>query len=285
MISGQTHKRKAASFLVTAFGLAVLLISSSTSFGFFYTYFDSLIPAAVLDTSIGALISGVVGVLLFDVACAIWLFTFLHHSETPEQRAIALIMTIATFIGAAAASVAYLGLTADGDLALDAATSATISTFSLVVVIIGVIANFGAMQAYQRFSHENKLEVREADRRDKIQIAEDEQAAYLDGLIAQQVKQILTDEAATLAQLQARRIAARFQRSEAAKYAESNAPSLLASVPIRPVGSPQRDLEYANGNGAQPHSFRNGHYAHATNGRNGSRGGGRSIDGTTGGGG
>ncbi len=214
-----SHQQKAAQFLAVAFGVVVLAISASTSFGFFYTFFDNLIPHSVLAADIAALISGVIGTLLFDVACAIWLFIFLHHSETPEQRAITLIMTVLTFIGSAAASVAYLGLTAGGDLALDTATRDTIATFALVVVIIGVIANFGAMQAYQRYSYTNKQRVMEADRRDLLQSAEDEQARYLDELITQQVKEILTAQAGTLAQQQARRIAAKFYRHEMAKYA------------------------------------------------------------------
>jgi hypothetical protein len=221
------HRKKSAQFIIVAFAVAIVAISASTSFGFFYTFFTNLIPAAVLAPAVGALISGVVGVLLFDVACVVWLNTFLNHAETPEQRAITLIMTVATFLGSAAASVAYLGLTATGDLALDATTRASIGMFALVVVIVGVVANFGSMQAYQRYSLDNKERVREADRRDRIHTAEEEQAEHLDKLIAQQVREQLTQIAPNLAAQQARRIANQFYRNENAKYADGDGPPPL----------------------------------------------------------
>ena len=214
----KSHQTKAAQFAIGGFSLIVLAISASTSFGFFYAFFDSLLPPDLLGPGVGAFISGAVGVLLFDVACSIWLFTFLHHAGTPEQRAITLIMTAVTFIGSAAASVAHLGLTATGDLAIEESARGTIGMVSLIVVILGVICNFGAALAYQRFSYDNKIQVRESDRLDMIQKAEDEQAGYLDTLVAQEVKELLTSQAPQLAAIQAERLAAKFYRGESAKY-------------------------------------------------------------------
>ncbi|MCA9922877.1 MAG: hypothetical protein KC421_10915, partial [Anaerolineales bacterium] len=76
----KSHQTKAAQFAIGGFSLIVLAISASTSFGFFYAFFDSLLPPDLLGPGVGAFISGAVGVLLFDVACSIWLFTFLHHA-------------------------------------------------------------------------------------------------------------------------------------------------------------------------------------------------------------
>ncbi|MCA9923071.1 MAG: hypothetical protein KC421_11900, partial [Anaerolineales bacterium] len=167
------------------------------------------------------------------------LFTFLHHAGTPEQRAITLIMTAVTFIGSAAASVAHLGLTATGDLAIEESARGTIGMVSLIVVILGVICNFGAALAYQRFSYDNKMQVRESDRLDMIQRAEDEQAGYLDSLVAQEVKELLTSQAPQLAAIQAERLAAKFYRGESAKYGSKethNGDHLPA-----PNGRPQRE--------------------------------------------
>ena len=229
------HQAQGAKFLIAAFSLVVLSISASTSFGFFYRFFSALIPPSLLGAAIGALISGLIGVLLFDVACSIWLYTFLHHAITPEQRAVSLIMCGVTFIGAAAASIAHLALTASSDMALDASAVNTIAMISLVAVIVGVIANFGASLAYQRFDYGNKQKVREADRHDEIQRAEDEHAAYLDSLISQRVKERLAEAAPQLADIQARRIASRFNRDEAAKYANTGE---TAASPRRPSPTP-----------------------------------------------
>lgn len=214
------HQAQGAKFLIATFSLIVLLISASTSFGFFYRFFSTLIPPTLFGYEVGAVLSGLIGMLLFDAACSIWLYTFLHHAITPEQRAVSLIMCGATFIGAAAASIAHLALTASNTMTLDPSAVNTIAMVSLVAVILGVIANFGASLMYQRFSHENKAKVREADRHDEVQRAEAEHAKYLDELITKQVKEELAKAAPRIAALQAKRIAAQFNRHEAAKYAD-----------------------------------------------------------------
>ena len=244
-----SHKKTAAKFLLIGFGLAVLIISASTSFSFFYTFFGGLLPPTLVGPEIGGLISGTVGTLLFDLASSLWLLFYLNDAETAEQRAIALIMTVVTFVGAAAASVAHLGLTAGSELALQDATRDTVANVSLVAVIIGVVANFGAVLAYQRFSYDNQHLVRESDRRDKIQAAENEHAHFLDNLISQQVKEVLAAKAPDLARQQAERIAARFYQQETAKYASlppsDNPPSDKAKVPAP-----------AHTNGTDPNSTR-----------------------------
>lgn len=250
----ETHKKKGANFIAMGFAVVVVAISASTSFGFFYTFFPGLLPGGIAATSIGALVSGAIGVALFDVACVVWLVMFLRDAETSEQRAISLIMTLVTFVGSAAASVAYLGLTATGEIALDAATKDTIGTFALVVVIVGVVANFGAMNAYQRYNLENKKRVREADRRDTLQEAENQQAAYLDKLIAQNVKEILTKQAPQLAQQQAQRIAEQFYLSEQSKYQaaqQEDSGSLLDDNSLEAITTTpvENGVNFTNGSG------------------------------------
>lgn len=256
----KSHQTKAASFLIGAFAMIVLVISASTSFGFFYNFFDALVPPALLGREAGALISGAVGVLLFDVACAIWLYTFLHHAETAEQRAITLIMVTATFLGAAAASVAHLALSASGGYFIaEEAAKQNIGLMALVVVVIGVVADFGATLMYQRFSQENKEAVREADRRDRILQAEDEQARELDDLVTQKVKGKLTSVADNLAEQQAARLAAAFQRREGAKYGSPETHETGGGDLDRPLddsGVTLRDLQRQrptmNGHAARP---------------------------------
>jgi hypothetical protein len=232
----KTHKKQAASFMIVIFAAVILAISASTSFGFFFEFFNALVPPELFGEVIGAIISGVIGVLLFDVASALWLNTFLNHAETPEQRAITLLMTMITFTGASAASVAHLSLTATGGaIYLEASAKETIGIVALIVVIAGVILNFGATLAYNRFSIESKMSVRESDRLDTVQKAEDEQAIFLDSLIAQNVKELLEKQAPDLARIQAGRIAAQVYRREKAKYAGDGVP---AGQPKREVATP-----------------------------------------------
>jgi hypothetical protein len=229
----QTHQNKAAQFFVIAFGVTILAISAATTFGFFAAYFVAIFPAGMLGAEFAALLAGGAGVVLFDLACVFWLNTFLKHAETPEQRAIALLMIIGTFVGAAAASVAQLGLAASGDVALDPATRQSIANVAVWTVIVGVVANFGANISYTRFSIDSKERVREADRRDVVQQAESEQALLLDKLIGQKVKELITAEADLLAQEQAGRVVDAFRRRELAKYR-----GVVVDTAVTPTPSP-----------------------------------------------
>ncbi len=222
----EQYKKSAASFFVVAFGIVVLAISGVTTFSFFATYFSAIFPADMLGNELASMLAGGAGIMLFDVASIYWLNTFLQHAETSEQRGIALIMLVVTFLGAAGASIAQLGLAASGDVALDISTRQSIANAAVWSVIVGVVANFGANIAYSRFSLASKAAVMEADRRDMVQNAENEQARLLDGLIAQQVKELITAESAALAQEQAGRVVDAFRARELAKYAgKGNHPS------------------------------------------------------------
>lgn len=234
----KSHQTKAAQFAIAGFSLIVLAISASTSFGFFYNFFDALLPPELLGPKFAAFVSGAVGIILFDVACSIWLLTFLNHAETPEQRAITLIMTSITFIGSASASVAHLGLTASGELAIEESMKGSIALVSLVVVILGVIANFGAALAYQRFSADSKQAVRESDRRDLILKAKDEHAKSLDQLVQQKVREMLTKQAPAIARVQADRLAAEFYRTETQKYGSADMQEGATETAVPPTPEP-----------------------------------------------
>lgn len=200
------------------FGLLVLVISATTSFSFFYEYFGDIIPSSLMGESLRRIISGVIGTLLFDVATVVWLWVYLNEAETYEQRGISIAMAIVAFAGAAAATIAYLSLTAAGPLAFDATTNSAIGNIALAVVIIGVVFNFAAKQLFDRYSFDSKAAVREANRRDKIQKAENEQADYLDDLVTKGVKENLQGLAPVIADEQARSLAGKFYGKEMVKY-------------------------------------------------------------------
>lgn len=227
------YKKSGAMFMVGAFGVVILAISAVTTFSFFATYFASIFPTGMLGPELASLLAGGAGVILFDIASVYWLNTFLNHAETSEQRGIALLMLVVTFVGAAGASIAQLGLAASGDVALDPATRQSIANASVWTVIIGVVSNFGANIAYGRFSLASKQAVMEADRRDMVQNAEDEQARHLDSLIAQNVKELLTAEAPVMAQEQAQRLVTAYRSREMAKYA-GNGPTKSNTQPTTP---------------------------------------------------
>jgi len=97
-------------------------------------------------------------------------------------------------------------------------TRETIGMAALVVVIIGVILNFGSAQLHHRFSASSQEAVRDADRREAIQQAEAQQARLLDQLVAKSMKEKLTEMAPDLADEQATRLAAKFYQREEAKH-------------------------------------------------------------------
>jgi hypothetical protein len=249
-----THQTQAARFFVVAFTAVILAISSVTTFSFFAAYFTDIFPKGMIGAELAGLLAGGAGVVLFDLACVYWLNTFLKHAETSEQRAIALLMIVVTFVGAAGASVAQLGLAAAGDVALDPSTRQSIANAAVWTVIAGVVVNFGANVAYTRFSIEAKAAVREADRRDLIQAAEDEQATLLDKLIAQEVKGLIAAQAPDLAKEQAARLVDSFRQREQSKYGGQAAPQEAAAADTRHTTDIGERLHYyANGDADPTH--------------------------------
>lgn len=181
------HRNQIWKWGFAAWGVVVFLISASTTFAFFMTYFSGWIPEGILDPWLSAILSGVAGMLLFDVAAVLWLYQFLRNAASSEQRAIAIGMTMLDFVFAAAASIAYLGLTATGDLALSGVAKDTIGLIALGVVILGVVINFGSTLAYTRFDPVTKEDVREAERRDRVDRAYAEAQKKLDAEVARQL--------------------------------------------------------------------------------------------------
>ena len=204
-----TFKSLAARFIFLLFSAVIVVISAITSFSFFFTYFGSIIPNTVLDSLSRSLISGLIGTLLFDVACVIWLLTFLHHSETKQQRAVSIVMTGITFIGAAAASVAYLSLSGqEGLVELDATTRNTIGMISLVVVVFGIVANFAAAQMHNGFSLESRQAMQAADLRDLMLDNQERQARKLNRLVAENLDKEFAGIAPSIAKEKASTLAA-----------------------------------------------------------------------------
>lgn len=246
-----SHKESAAGFLIMAASTIIIVISAITTYGFFSNYFPSIVSPALVGPMYAQMISGLIGVLCFDLMTVTFLIAFLHAANTPEQRAISLVMVFVTFLFSAIASAAHLYMSASGNMAADAATLATLRNVSMVAVVAGVVINFGAWISYGRYSYASKMRVREADRRDNIQRAEAQQANYLDSLVAQQVKEKLSGQAAELAEMQAARLANIFAAREKAKYHDGTEDKEQTALP-----QPKREYEVIrNGNGV---NFTNG---------------------------
>jgi hypothetical protein len=185
-----TFKTIAAKFIFLLFSVLIVVISAITSFSFFYTYFGSLIPNTVLDETTRRIISGLIGTLLFDFAAVIWLLTFLHHSETKPQRAVSIAMAVITFMGASAASVAYLSLSGQSELVeLDAVTQYSIGMISLVVVVFGIVANFASAQLHNGLSLESKRAMSHSDQRDMLIEHEEKHAKHLTNLVGERLNE------------------------------------------------------------------------------------------------
>ena len=107
--------------------------------------FPGIVSPALVGPMYAQMISGLIGVLCFDLMTVTFLLAFLYHAETPEQRAIALTMTFTTFVFSAIASAAHLYMNAVGAMAQDASTLATLRNVSMVAVVAGVVINFRSL--------------------------------------------------------------------------------------------------------------------------------------------
>lgn len=234
-----SHKESATGFLLTVASIIIIAISAITTFGFFSAYFPAIVSPEFVGPMYARATSGLIGVIVFDLMTVTFLMAFLYKAGTPEQRAIALIMTFVTFIFSAIASAAHLYMTASGNMAQDAATLSTLRNVAMLAVVAGVVLNFGAWLLYSRYSLESKERVRQADRRDAIMRAEESQADYLDKLVIQKTKTRLEAEADKLADLKAGRIAGAFVRRETAQGYDGSQPDL----PLTPAVASQEQSE------------------------------------------
>ena len=226
-----SHKRQAVNIGFLVGGLVWLVISGTSSFGFFYTYLPSIVPGGIAG-SIAPVISGAMGVALFDVAGILWLAVYLHHTETAAQRAIAMIMAVVTFAGSVAATVAYFALEATSGgsqlILLETNTANVIGWFALATVILGSALNFIGYNLYNSQSLENQRRIRDDNQRDVIQAAEDEAGEYLTDLVTSGVKARIKESAQRLADEEAAYLVGQYQMQRRARFATDVQPGLPA---------------------------------------------------------
>lgn len=184
-------------FIFTAFKIVVMSISALTSFAFFVTFLPSFIPSVISTEQGGSLITGLVGVMLLDVACISWLY-FRSHAETGEQGTLAMVGASATFIGSALASIAYLALSAS-EMVLEAQTIYMIQMVSLIGIIVAVVLNFGLAIMYEQQSEKNQANDRERKRQHQIVNTEAQQEQVLTAQIQTNMLQALKEMAPGLA--------------------------------------------------------------------------------------
>lgn len=201
-------------FIFKAFSSVVIFISGITTFSFFSTFFPGLIAEGNFDPRLSAIISGLIGVVLFDLGVLVWLNTYLNGSETSEQRSVSLLMTIIDFTCSALASIAWLVLSAVGPMALTPTTNQSIAVASLVAVLIGVVFNFGASVVFQRFTQEAKEQVQEQNRRDILASAETKNSRILDDLVTKGLSEKFSEMAPEIAGIQSERMAKKFYEIE-----------------------------------------------------------------------
>lgn len=210
-------KRTPVRWFLYAFFATVMAISASTTFGFFMQNFPRLVPEGLVAPLTAQALAGAMGVVLLDAATVAWLWAFLANADTGAQRWLAVIMTALTFIGSATSSVAYLGLNAEGYMALSDTTRTTMGAVALLIVVCAVILNFGSAIAYQASSRSSREAIREGQRDATLWDAEYVEQQYLDQQVARKMKRNLRALADSLAEEKATELAARFYDVEATR--------------------------------------------------------------------
>lgn len=183
----------------TFFIAIIAIISGTTTFSFFQMFFPSIVPSRVMGEVAASNLSGAFGAILFDVGAIFWMLAFLRLAETDEQRITSAVMVGVCFLGSAISSVAFLVLTSNGSMAISEVNQFRVGIFALIVVIIGVVSNFGAGMTFNFFTRESKQRVREADRRSKLQAKIAQQQNRLDAMVSEQVDANLENEVKKLA--------------------------------------------------------------------------------------
>lgn len=236
------HTESAAKFAVSALAVIVMLISMSTTFGFFATFFGNFFSADAIGQDYASTASGLVGVILFDVGAIVALHAFLHAARTAEQRAVSVFLLIFNFTFSAIASMAHIYLTASTGLVLDDNLLTQISNVAVIAVVLGVVINFGMWIAYTFYSQAAKLKRIEHKRQDALNHAQARQLDNLAQNVGTKIEEYLNAEADIIAAAQARALADRFRKRELSRYARQGA----ERPEVRPLPEPQ--VRSPNGN-------------------------------------
>jgi hypothetical protein len=243
-------KKIAANKTMRLIGGIYFVLSAVTSFAFFFVHLPAFVPLPFLGAEMASVvepvISGLIGVALFDLAAIKWLEIYLYGSGNNDQRDIAQRAFWVGFWGSAASSFAYIFLTGNNLVVLPTEAAWWMSITSIFIIAASVVFNFYSKIVFDSHSNQSKEAIREAERLGRIQEAEANEADYLDDLIAQNVKERLNQHAAELASEQAEKIVAERLAIERAKYANKN------HRPPRPTGSPQREVRAFAANGRPP---------------------------------
>lgn len=231
-------------------GTIFVVLSSITTFMFFWTYMPEFINLDWLGTwgaYISPVLSGIVGVLLLDYATVKWLQIYLHGCDdgNNEQRATAQYAFYFDFAGSAVSSGAYLILSADNLITLDASTREWIGIASIVMIALAVIFNFYSKLDFDFKSNTARESIREAERMGKIAQARQQEEKHLDDLIAQKTREKLASQADAIAETRADSLANDYQRIEAAKSPRPSSPTQpakpnISAAPISHDNAPRQ---------------------------------------------
>ncbi len=128
-------KKSLAAGLVYVFMVAIGIVSMMTSALFFVEAFT--FGRGFVDGSmVGTVLAASIGVLVTDIAALVWLFFYLRVADNNTVRAIAMVGSVAGFLGSAICSFAYLSIVAGNtDSGLPANASVWIQ-WALAILII-----------------------------------------------------------------------------------------------------------------------------------------------------
>lgn len=212
-----TMERLTANKTGVVVGVIYFVISSITSFMFFHENLPSLVALPILESSaalVEPIVSGIIGLLLFDGAAVGWLVLYLRGCDNNEQRSIASTAFYVAIGGSAVASFAHVFLTGNSLLVLPADLRFGVSVFSVFIVATAVVFNFVAKLVFDRNSKESKEAIRLSVRLGRIQSAEEKEVATLDELIVQKTAKKLAARADMIAEKRSDRIVAERERLE-----------------------------------------------------------------------
>lgn len=186
-------------------GLVVILaLSAMTTFGFFIESMPGLIPLPFgIDPAIIKLITGAIGVLLFDGGAFYWLSVHNKSTENSKQRNVSNRIFWVCVAGSIMASLVYLVLFASNLWTVPQDARDVIGFAALIGVAFVVSFHFYSGIEMTKHNEENRVRVAEANSADKAERAERDALVHLDTLMEKEVKDQLTKIAPVLANRQA----------------------------------------------------------------------------------
>ena len=190
----EKERNKSVEYVFTAFLVLIVFVSSVLTFGFFYEFLPNFLPVELVGENISKVLSGLFGLLVFDIGSLVWLYVHLKISENDSQRTIAIFASGINFAGSLITSFTYLVITGQKLYNLSDDLRQTIGFVSLLCIAGVLVYNFFSVWMFKKNSDESITDIMEGKRQQRLKDAFLQRQKMLDKAVEAEVRKRFNEQ-------------------------------------------------------------------------------------------